>query len=211
MSYKREGGQWDTGAGSGASRPRAGGGRTLGQGPQEGQAGTSMRRWHPWRAAALMCSVGPWAPHPAASVEHDQDWDVAAASTQCHQTLPLSKRCPHKVLGGLGPFPGAAGCPLTSIFSASLNLWQKISRPSNKPVTRALLNSRQMLLRNIIFWSASWQPGDRETNREREKGHTAMDRRCQHSHVGSGHGYLFWAANEGHNEVHQFSLLLVHG
>ena len=71
--------------------------------------------------------------------------------------------------GGLAPFPRGAGCPLTLIFSASSNLWQNAFKPCDKPWRLAALHRVQMVSRNRILWASSWQPGDRETNGEREK------------------------------------------
>ena len=82
------------------------------------------------------------------------------------------QRCRHgvPVPGGLAPFPKPAGCPLTLIFSASSSLGQKTSRPCDKPLCLVALHSVRMLWRKRIFWASSWQPGDRETKGERERG-----------------------------------------
>ena len=74
---------------------------------------TALHTWSLGSSSSSSCRAQP-------------GWDLAAASTQCHQTQALPKGCPQRVPvpGGLATFPRSAGCPLTLIFSASSYLWQ---------------------------------------------------------------------------------------
>lgn len=76
-----------------------------------------------------------------------------------------------------------------------------------------------MLFRNVNL-CVSWQPGDRDTNRECGRVDTAsgaLGMQCpvrkaalpsqhpsttQHSHCPAGHSYLVKAADKGHDEIH---------
>lgn len=105
-----------------------------GRGPQEGRAGTSVRRWQPWLAAALRCTLGPSAPLPAAAAEHNRvgTWQLPAPSASRPSTrwqgwrrpsapapAPAPRVPPAPVLGSLlagllsgNHIPrGAAWCP----------------------------------------------------------------------------------------------------
>ena len=77
------------------------------RGPQEGWAGTSIRRWQAWLAGAPPCTVGPWAPLPAAPAEHKRDgtWQLPAPSA--------TRAEPHPAQALSSQGAGAGGpCPL---------------------------------------------------------------------------------------------------
>lgn len=147
--------------------------------------GTGRRHQQSWYGSEGPAE--PQRPHPAA----------APRGPPCH--LPAAEvstggasQCPHVRQGQLSvrttfapakplesPVPTArpctppgatGGCPITLMRSASSYLLQKALRPRHRPLSLAVLHRLLMLLRNFIFRSSSWRPGDRETNREREGG-----------------------------------------
>ena len=83
------------------------------RGPQEGWAGTSIRRWQAWLAGAAPCTVGPWAPLPAAPAEHKRDgtWQLPAPSATRASPRPSAVLPGCRCRGALPPSPEVPGVP----------------------------------------------------------------------------------------------------